>query len=191
MTNLRAATVQCCFFSFFQLFQLCSCTWEILGAAPEVHPRPAASSPHGVVEPPCARCNKSDLSYVHGENNSMMLGLSRQRLFDLCFAYNMSIDDLDSQLWPSIIEKLPNSALCSLAAANKACWQLSCHKRTLTLELTADDQLHSRLVSLLYFLTSRRGDLQVCCPHQQWCLGLTRQCPLQRISCDLIIFTAV
>ena len=74
---------------------------------------------------------------------------------------NTSMDAIPAELWPCVVGKLPNSALCSLSASNKACWQLSCHKRTLTLELTANEQLHSRLVSLLYFLTSRREHLQV------------------------------
>ena len=72
-----------------------------------------------------------------------------------------SMDVITAELWPFIIEKLPNCALCSLSASNKACWQLSCYKRTLKVELEANQQLHSRLVSLLYFLTSRRRDLKV------------------------------
>ena len=61
------------------------------------------------------------------------------------------------------MEKLPNSALCSLSASNQACWRLSCYKRTLKVELDANQQLNVRLVSLLYFLTSRREHLEVCC----------------------------
>lgn len=73
------------------------------------------------------------------------------------------MDAIPAEVWSGIWELLPNSALCSLSGASKACWQLSCHKRMLKVELEANDELHSRLVSLLYFLTSRRRDLQVCC----------------------------
>lgn len=76
-------------------------------------------------------------------------------------AKNTSMDAIPAELWPCILESLPNSALCSLSASNKACWQLSCHKRTMILKLTTNKQLHSRLVSLLYFLTSRREHLKV------------------------------
>lgn len=79
------------------------------------------------------------------------------------FGNSRGMDALPAELWPCIIEKLPNSALCSLSASNKACWRLSCYKRTLKVELQANQRLHSRLVSLLYFLTSRREHLGVCC----------------------------
>ena len=72
------------------------------------------------------------------------------------------MDAVPAELWHGILGQLPNYAVCSLAASNKACWQLSCHKRMLTLEVPANEQLHSRLVSLLNFLTSRREHLQVC-----------------------------
>ena len=73
------------------------------------------------------------------------------------------MDVIPAEVWSGIWDLLPNSAVCSLSGASKACWQLSCHKRTLKVELEANDKLHSRLVSLLYFLTSRRRDLQVRC----------------------------
>ena len=102
--------------------------------------------------------------------------VSRQKVWDLLSANSTSMGVLNPELWRSIVQKLPNSALCNLAASNKACWRLSCVKRTLKLELTANEQLHGRLVSLLYFLTSRRKHLQVCCVHQEWFLGVTRWC---------------
>lgn len=58
---------------------------------------------------------------------------------------------------------LSNSAICNLSASNRACRQVSCYNRTLKLELDGNKELHSRLVLLLYFLTSRREYLQVCC----------------------------
>ena len=73
------------------------------------------------------------------------------------------MDAIPPELWPCVLGKLPNSALCSLSASNKACWRLSCYKRTLKVELDANQQLSSRLVSLLHFLTSRRKHLEVCC----------------------------
>ena len=74
------------------------------------------------------------------------------------------MDAIPADVWPCIMEKLPSSVFCSLAASKEACWQSSRYIRKLTLELTANEQLHSRLVPLLYFLTSRREHLQV------WCL---------------------
>ena len=73
------------------------------------------------------------------------------------------MDAIPADVWAQILEPLSNSALCSLSACSKACWQVSSYKRTLKLELDVNEQLHSRLASLLYFLTSRRKHLQVCC----------------------------
>ena len=74
-----------------------------------------------------------------------------------------AMDAIPAEVWSSILEVLPNSAVCSLSGASRAHRQLSCLKRSLNVELDADEHLHSRLVSLLYFLTSRREHLQVCC----------------------------
>ena len=74
---------------------------------------------------------------------------------------------IPADVWPFILETLSNSAVCSLSACSKACRQVSCYRHTLKLELDTNqqEQLHSRLVSLLYYLTSRREHLQVCCLH--------------------------
>lgn len=77
------------------------------------------------------------------------------------------MDAIPADVWPGVLELLPNSAVCSLSCASKACWLVSCYKRTLAVKLYEDQQLHSRLVSLLYFLTSRREHLQVCCLQYQ------------------------
>lgn len=74
-----------------------------------------------------------------------------------------SMEAISADVWPSILEMLSNSAFCSLSACSKACRQVSSYKRTLKLELDGEQQLHSRLVSLLCFLTNRRNGLQVCC----------------------------
>ena len=71
-----------------------------------------------------------------------------------------SMDAIPAELWPSIVELLSNSAFCSLSACSKASRQVSAYKRTLKLELDGEQHLHSRLVSLLFFLTNRRNGLQ-------------------------------
>ena len=59
----------------------------------------------------------------------------------------------------------------------KACRQVSAYKRTLKLELNGEQHLHSRLVSLLFFLTNRRNGLQVCCvQHNMKCSRCIRGC---------------
>ena len=73
------------------------------------------------------------------------------------------MDAIPADVWPCIMDKLPSPILGSLAASKKACWQSSRYIRKLTLQLTANEQLHGRMVSLLYFLTSRREHLQVRC----------------------------
>ena len=73
-----------------------------------------------------------------------------------------SMDAVSADVWAQVLETLSNSALCTLSACSRACRQVSSYKRTLKLELDVNRQLHSRLVSLLYFLTSRREHLQVC-----------------------------
>ena len=73
------------------------------------------------------------------------------------------MEAIPTDVWPGVLDLLSNCALCSLSRASKACWLVSCYKRTLAVKLYEDRQLHSRLVSLLYFLTSRREHLQVCC----------------------------
>ena len=73
------------------------------------------------------------------------------------------MDAIPAEVWSGILDLLPNSAVCSLSGASRVHRQLSCLKRTLNVELDANEHLHSRLVSLLYFLTSRREHLQVCC----------------------------
>ena len=73
------------------------------------------------------------------------------------------MDALSADVWACVLETLSNSAICNLSACNKACRQISCYNRTLKLELDGNGELHSCLVSLLHFLTSRREHLQVCC----------------------------
>ena len=111
-----------------------------------------------------------ELAGEHQCDRSAGLFVQESVRSNLVPANNPSMDPIPAELWPCIIESMPNSALCSFSASNKACWQLSCHRRTLTLELNANKQLHSRLVSLLHFLTSRREHLQVCALQQQ-CVG--------------------
>ena len=72
------------------------------------------------------------------------------------------MDAVSADVWANILDTLSNSAVCSLSACSRACRQVSGYKRTLKLELDVNRQLHSRLVSLLYFLTGRRTHLQVC-----------------------------
>lgn len=72
------------------------------------------------------------------------------------------MNTVSADVWSTVLERLSNSALCSLSASSKACRQISCYKRRLKVELNGNEQLLNRLVSLLYFLTSRREHLQVC-----------------------------
>ena len=77
-----------------------------------------------------------------------------------------SMDAVPADVWPYVVHLLSNADVSNLAPCSKACWKVSCHKRFLRLELNADEQLQSRLVSLLYYLTSRRERLQVCLRQQ-------------------------
>ena len=78
------------------------------------------------------------------------------------------IDALPADVWLVISDALSNSDICNLSASNKACWKFSCDKRSLKVELDADEDLQYRLASLLHFLTSRRKHLQVsCCSQEQ------------------------
>ena len=71
-----------------------------------------------------------------------------------------SMNAIPADVWPYILQELSHCDVINLTACTRACWQVS--KRTLKLELCANEQLHNRLVSLLYYLTSRRKRLQVC-----------------------------
>ena len=71
------------------------------------------------------------------------------------------IDALPADVWAYICNTLSNLEVCSLAASNKACWKFSCGKRSLKVELDADQDLQYRLASLLHFLTNRHKYMQV------------------------------
>ena len=71
------------------------------------------------------------------------------------------IDALPADVWPVISQALSNSDICNLSSSNKAGWKFSCDKRSLKVELDADQNLQDRLASLLHYLTSRREYLQV------------------------------
>lgn len=77
-----------------------------------------------------------------------------------------SVDAISADVWPDIVQALSSADVSNLAACNKAFWQVSCHKHTLQLALPANKHLQRRLVSLLNYLTSRRGHLQVCLQQQ-------------------------
>ena len=80
----------------------------------------------------------------------------------LALCSSTSMDAVPVDVWAQVLDTLSNSALCSLSACSRACRRVSSYRRTLKVELDVNLQLHSRLVSLLYFLTSRRKHLQVC-----------------------------
>ena len=68
---------------------------------------------------------------------------------------------IPGDVWASIFQTLSNSEVCSLSASSRACWLASCDKRSLKVELDADENMQNRLASLLFFLTSRRKHLKV------------------------------
>ena len=74
----------------------------------------------------------------------------------------MSLDAVPADVWPFIVELLSDADISNLVLCSRAYRKVSCHKRFLRLELNANEQLQSRFVSLLYYLTSRRERLQVC-----------------------------
>ena len=71
------------------------------------------------------------------------------------------MDAIPADVWACIFQTLSNSEVCSLSASGRACWKVSCYKRSLKVDLDADENLQNRLASLLFFLTSRRKHLQV------------------------------
>ncbi|KAK9835313.1 hypothetical protein WJX81_001120 [Elliptochloris bilobata] len=73
------------------------------------------------------------------------------------------MDTVAPDVWPLVIGQLDSRSMCSLSASSKLGWLSSCQVGSLKVRLVANEQLYTRLASLVCFVSSRRKHWKVAC----------------------------